>query len=330
MTKKQTQSESNPTILSVHSDQWDTRVSIFSGPNPVNRARADHSPTEIALLEDPAERTRFVTDTVYRLMDTMSFDPSGLDIVAASCGPVMPLACGVYTFSRAIVDDMNSGRYGFTGETYGALAAWDVATRYDVQLAVPFPRSCDDYRVKARIGLEPSVTRASKCDVLNAWFAAERASGGKARDQKVVVAMMDRESFVAAFDRGRLIDSTWNEGPMDSMSGKGLSGYLGVSDLLRAEEVARRDDGVPKAVVDAYGYQFAKAVYQMAAALGGRLDLIVSTGYNASAHSLEETFQPVVEHLAPLKVIPGRDGSAAAALTVADAIRRGSLKEAGF
>jgi butyrate kinase len=86
----------------------------------------------------------------------------------------------------------------------------------------------------------------------------------------------------------------------------GLASYLGTSDVREAAERAERD-GKAMMVLDAMAYQIAKAVGQLAAALGGEVDAVLLTGRAAHATALVNGVCRRVEWIAPVFVYPGED-----------------------
>lgn len=332
-------------ILGIHHDGIETVACLLSGSSLVNRGRHVHKPSEFSLLETPEARLRLVQDTVYRLFDSMRTDPATLTGIASTAGEMGQRASGVFLPTAMTMERMRSWDFGDRDEHLSALAAFDMATRFEVPFYLSYPRSCDDYDVKTRLSGHPALVRSSGCNLTWIRYAVEKASRGRGREVNAVVAYMDAHSSVAALSKGRLVDSTWGGGPFSMASagslplaeaislvsernfgpgGGGFNGYLGEKNFTRVEELESTGDDMAHAAMAAYLYQFRKAIYEMAGALAGEVDLIVLTGIAAASRSVDEGLRGTVSSLAPVEIVPGADCALASAWLAADAVARGT------
>lgn len=332
-------------LLGIDHDGKETVVCILSGSSLVNRGRHVHKRSEFSLLETPEARQRLVHDTAYRLFDAMRTDPSTLTGVASTAGEMGQRASGVFLPTALTMEKMRTWGFGTQEEHLSALTAFDMATRFEVPFYLTYPRSCDDYDVKTRLSGHPALVRSSGCKLSWMRYAAEKASRGRVRELNAVVAVMDAESAVGALSKGRLVDSTWGGGPFSMASagslplsgslsmaaersfgpgGGGFEGYLGEASFSRIEELEASGDDMAHAALSAYLYQFRKAIFEMAGALAGEVDLIVLTGIAAASRSVDEGLRGTLASLAPVETVPGMDGALAAAWLAADAVARGT------
>lgn len=332
-------------ILGIHHDGTETVACLLSGSSLVNRGRHVHKQSEFSLLETPESRKRLVQDTVYRLFDSMRTDPSVLTGVASTAGAMGQRGSGVFLPTAVTMEKIRSWGFGHFSEHMSALAAFDMATRFEVPFYLTYPRSCDDYDVKTRMSGHPALVRTSGCNLAWLRYAVEKASRGRAREINAVAALMDTESAVVALSKGRLVDSTWGAGPFSMVDsgglplanslalaaernfgpgGGGFAGYLGETLFSRIEELESAGDDMAHAALSAYLYQFRKAIFEMAGALAGEVDLIILTGIAAASHSVDEGLRGALASLAPVEIVPGMDGALASAWLAADAVARGT------
>jgi butyrate kinase len=94
----------------------------------------------------------------------------------------------------------------------------------------------------------------------------------------------------------------------------GLVAYLQTNSMLEMEEQAQSGDENAKLLVEAFGYQVAKAIGEMATVLKGQIDAIILTGGIARSEQIVNDIRERISFLAPVEVYAGEDEMAAMAL----------------
>jgi butyrate kinase len=87
----------------------------------------------------------------------------------------------------------------------------------------------------------------------------------------------------------------------------GFVSYFGTNDTREIGKRADNGDAEAALLLEALGYQVAKSIGQMAAALKGHIDGIVVTGGMAHSRRIIESIKEYAGFLGPIAVYPGED-----------------------
>ena len=115
------------------------------------------------------------------------------------------------------------------------------------------------------------------------------------------------------------------------LSGWGIVSYLGTRDIREVFKMAE-DDARAKLILEAYVYQIAKGIGELAAALDGEIDAVILTGGMAHSDALMELVGRKVKFLGDIIVLPGEnelESLAAGALRVLHGEERAKLYPTG-
>ena len=268
---------------------------------------------------------------------------SELDAVVGRGGLMKPIVSGTYAVNDAMLEDLNTGRWGAHASNLGAGLAQSLAREGGCGKAfIVDPVVVDELMDVARITGLPEIERRSVFHALNQKAIARRAAaelGKKYEECRLIVAHMGGGITVGAHDLGRVIDVTNGidgEGafspersgalPAGSVaalcfSGKytkeevkkllngkgGLVAHLGTNDM---REVCRRveaGDEHAQLIFRAQAYQVAREIGARAVTLKGHVDAIVLTGGLAYSEAFDKEIAQWVNFIAPIKVYPGED-----------------------
>jgi butyrate kinase len=272
-------------------------------------------------------------------------DPKRIRAVVARGGLLRPLEGGVYEVSDAMVDDLQSARYGEHACNLGGVLALPLARHWGVPAYVVDPVVTDEMMDKARLTGLPGLSRRSIFHALNqrgvARIVAERLGVEYGRSNFIVCHMGGGVS-IGAHRRGRVVDvinALDGEGPFTPertgslplvpvldmvhngerdygelrttiLRQGGLVAHLGTNDPR--EVLARMDRGDERAglVFRAMAYGIARYIVSMAPALTGDegvLDLaaVVLTGGLSRSRALVKEIARQVGFLGPVEVVPG-------------------------
>ena len=129
-------------------------------------------------------------------------------------------------------------------------------------------------------------------------FSAERAGG------------LPADALIELCFSGR-----WTEAELrvKLLSGWGFVAYLGTRDLREIFALASRD-GRAALVLDAFVYQVAKGIGELAAALDGNIDAVILTGGMAHSQELAARITKKIKFLGRVVVLPGENELEALAL----------------
>lgn len=275
---------------------------------------------------------------VYTALDEWGFDRHGLSCVVGRGGLLPPLKAGGYYVNSAMLDDLISGRSQPHASNLGAMLAHAVAEPLGIPAYIYDAVSAVDLPPVAQITGIPEYRRHCYCHVLNSRAVARRVAesmGRRYEDCRFVVAHLGGGISVSTHCRGRIIDAAGDDdgafsperaGGLPLMyvidmcySGKytksemisrirgigGLRGLLGTADCREIEGRIAAGDEYAKLVYDAEAYQISKGINIMSTPLKGDVDAVILTGGIANSKMLTSAISDYVNHIAPVKIVPG-------------------------
>ncbi len=267
-------------------------------------------------------------------------DPAAIDAFVGRGGILHSLESGTYAINSAMIDDLESNRYGVHASNLGAPIALGLALHHDRPAFIVDPVTVDEMDPLSRYSGLPQMKRRSIFHALNHKAMARKAAQqlGRPYDSlNLVVAHLGGGISVAAHRQGRVIDvnNAIEEGPFSPErsgtlptqqlldlyeSGKytpseirsllvgrgGLFAYTGSANAQAVEAEAATNPQWAE-VLQAMAYQISKSIGAMSVSLKGQIDAIVLTGGLAYSQMLTEAIRVSVEFLAPLIILPGEN-----------------------
>lgn len=270
-------------------------------------------------------------------------DITSIDAFVGRGGLLRPIPGGTYNINEKMIEDLRSCKYGSHASNLGAPLAKHLAEEAGGKRAfIVDPVVVDEMMEEARLSGLPGIDRKSIFHALNQKAVARRAAaelGKKYEEVNLVVAHMGGGISVGAHEKGRVIDvnnALDGEGPFSperagslpagelvkyAFSGKvemaellrkltgkgGLVAHLKTNDLREVERRIDEGDKHAELIFKAMAYQVAKEIASRAAALSGRVDLVVLTGGLAYSKRFTGEITERVSFIAPVKVYPGED-----------------------
>ncbi len=223
-------------------------------------------------------------------------------------------------------------------------------TSGNVKAYIADPVVVDEMQDKARLTGHPKFTRISIFHALNQKAIARLYAedcGKKYEELNLIVAHLGGGVSVGAHCKGRVIDvnnALDGEGPMSperagtlptgqlvrmcfsgeytkaeiSQMIKGHGGFVahvGTNDARKVRASMREGDKAAKLLLEAFSYQVAKYIGEMAVALEGKVDAILITGGIAHGSITPQAIEAQVKWIAPVKIYPGEDEMVALAMS---------------
>ncbi|XXJ21554.1 butyrate kinase [Desulfovibrio caledoniensis] len=340
-------------ILVINPGSTSTKVALYRSGDTLAAEELQHSREEMAGFHKVADQFDYRMRLVAEFLGKTGTDPKRIQAVVARGGLLRPLEGGVYEVSDAMVDDLQSARYGEHACNLGGILALALARHWNVPAYVVDPVVTDEMMDKARLTGLPGLSRRSIFHALNqrgvARIVAGRLGVEYARSNFIVCHMGGGVS-IGAHRQGRVVDvinALDGEGPFTPertgslplvpildmvhngereyaelrttiLRQGGLAAHLGTNDPRVV--LARMDQGDEHAalVFRAMAYGIARYIVSMAPALTdgqGGLDLaaVVLTGGLSRSAALVEEITRQVAFLGPVEVVPGEVEMAALA-----------------
>ncbi|MBS3872842.1 MAG: butyrate kinase [Firmicutes bacterium] len=328
-------------ILSINPGSTSTKIALFENDSLLMEDNLSHSNEDLAPFKRIADQYSFRRQVIVNFLTDRGFDVAKLSAVVGRGGLLKPIASGTYAVNDAMVRDLHAAERGEHASNLGGLLAKDLADELGIPSFIVDPVVVDELQDVARLSGHPAITRRSIFHALNQKAVAKRYARAKGVDYKainVIVAHLGGGVSVGAHCQGRVIDvnnALDGDGPFSPersgslpagdlarlcysgqytleqvkkmLTGQGgMVAYLGTND---GREVTRRmeaGDAQAGLVFKAFAYQVAKEIGAMAAALKGKVDVIILTGGLAhNSKYLVPWISEAVSFIAPLEIMPG-------------------------
>lgn len=317
-----------------------TKIGLFDGTAPIFVETIRHSREELAKVGSDLQRQKkFRTKELEQVLTEKGIAVEDLTGVISIGGLIRPCAAGVYTINKDMLNDLTANKYHFHAGNLGALIAYDLAQRLDMDAYAADAINTNEMQKKAVLSGMPELDRHMVAHTLNergtACVEADRI--GKAyEDCCFVVVHMGGGITVTAHRKGKMVDGNAPRGEgtfcMDRtgglnayalaklcFSGKytqeemlrkisgegGVAAYLGTTDFREVEQRAVSGEERALQVFESMAYQISKEIGAMCVALGGTVDAIILTGGIAYSQAFVEEIKKQVSFLGRVAVYPG-------------------------
>ena len=343
-----------PRLLIINPGSTSTKFGVYQGGKALFTQSIRHG-SELANLPDLASQRPVRETMICQALAQKGIDIGDMEAIVGRGGLLHPLKGGVYQVNDDMVQDLESGRYGWHASNLGGIIAAAIAKSHGLPAYIADPVIVDEMEDLARYSGWPGIERRSVFHALNQKAVARRyaSEAGQAyQDLRLIVAHLGGGISVGAHKGGQVIDvndALSGDGPFSAertgglpllsalelafsghysledlkkmFVGKGgLMAYLGTSDAIDIDKRIRAGDQKASQVMEAMAYQIAKEIGAAATVLEGQVDAILITGGLAHDPFLIDWIRPRVDFIAPVTLYPGEDELSALADTVGQAM----------
>jgi len=328
-------------ILVINPGSTSTEVSLFEDEKEIGNVRTVHPVEELRRCSTVLDQFPYRRDIVRSLCSGWGLAEGGLDAVVGRSA-LRDHRTGVYEVNGKMVEDFRAGKAKVEhAAMLGCLLARDMADLLGAPAFVDHIAFGRFIPLAAVSGI-PEIERRPAYHVQNIEAivkAAARDMKKNPADVNLIIAHLEGGMSIAAFDGGKLVDSTnaLDEGPFTTersgnlpgtalvdlcFSGRytkarvlkmirgegGMVAYLGTNKLDEIEARLNEGDGQAAFYLEAMCYQAAKDIAAMAAVLKGKVDAVILTGkILLSAHAVG-WIQERIGFLAPVMAYPEEEG----------------------
>ena len=323
-------------ILVINCGSTSTKLAIFDGETMVYQD-TERLPALLAksMREDPETNLEHRKEGIRKFLENSGLDSSEISGVAARGGAFYPVRGGAYMLDDALEQALWETMDTNPDNCSGILGKW-IAEELGVPAVIYDAVTVDELIPVARYSGAKGYDRYSRTHTLNTRaMAIEAASeeGLDYREMNIITAHLGGGVSVNIFRKGRIVDVvTSEEGGFSAERCGGLQGdtileilrekgvdylealmhgsgglisYFGTNDAKEIQDEISKTDPDAVMVLEAMGYQVAKAIGSMAAVVEGNVDLIVLTGGMLYSDLIAESIRKRVQFIAPVKVKPG-------------------------
>lgn len=344
------------TILIINPGSTSTKISVCREEAEVFCETLRHTAEELSPFGTICSQKDFRKALILRSLEEHGVELNSITAVAGRGGMLKPIESGTYEVNDDMVRDLKIGVQGQHASNLGGILAREIADPIRVPAYVVDPPVVDEMEKLARYSGTPKIERASSFHALNQKAVAKRFAAETRREYdslNLLVAHMGGGVSVAAHRGGRVVDvnnALLGEGaftpertgslplmPLIEIccsgeytkeeivkmisGGGGMRAYTGTTDVAELEKRRAQGDALARDVLDAFAYQVAKQIGEMATVLCGRVDQIILTGGIANDLTLTDAISARVSWIAPVTRYPGEDEMSALAEGVLRVLR---------
>lgn len=352
-------------ILAVNPGSTSTKIALWDEARCLFEAAIPFPDEERAKFHGILDQLDARCAEIGEKLEEAGFGGVRFDAVVGRGGLLAPMPSGTFLVNDEMMEYLKAAPRGDHASNLGAFIARRFADRSGCPAYIVDPVSVDELSDVARISGAPEIERISLVHALNQKAMGRKAAaalGKKYEECRFVIAHLGTGVTLGAHAGGRIVDVTGAQadGPMSAeragqlpadglialcfsgrytqaelkrklLSGWGLMAYLGTRDLREIFKMAE-SDAHAKLILDAYVYQIAKGIGELAAALDGELDAVILTGGMAHSEELVARVTKKIKFLGSIMTLPGEnelESLAAGALRVLRGEERAKAYPAG-
>lgn len=329
-------------LLIINPGSTSTKIGVYEDEKEVFVETLRHSSDEIAKYDSIFEQREFRKDVIMNVLKENNFNVNTLDAVVGRGGMLKPMPGGTYEVNDTLLNDLKVGVQGEHASNLGGILANEIAKEVGGRAFIVDPVVVDELEPVARISGAPELPRKSKFHALNQKAVAKRF-GKESKigyeNLNLIVVHMGGGVSVGAHKNGKVIDvnnALDGDGPFSPeragavpvgdlikmcFSGEytqeevykkivGKGGYVAYLNTNDARDVLReKEEGnkFAELIYNAFIYQVAKAIGEMATVLKGKVDSIILTGGIAYSPIVVSDIKERVEWISNVAVYPGED-----------------------
>ncbi|MGL5084308.1 MAG: butyrate kinase [Clostridium sp.] len=329
-------------LLIINPGSTSTKIGIYQDEKEVFVKTLRHSSEEIGRYETVYDQFEFRKDIILEVLKNENIDINSLDAIVGRGGMLKPIEGGTYAVNEKLLEDLKFGVQGQHASNLGGIISNEIAKELKVPAFIVDPVVVDELQDVARFSGAVEMPRVSKFHALNQKAVAKRYAkecNTSYDDLNLIVVHLGGGVSVGAHRNGKVVDvnnaldgegafsperaGTLPAGKLVELcfSGKysekemyskivgkgGFVAYLNTNDARELEDWVGegREDAIE--IYNAFVYQVAKQIGEMATVLEGKVNQIIVTGGIAYWKDLIVQLNKKTGFIAPITVYPGED-----------------------
>jgi len=324
-------------ILVINPGSTSTKVALFEDEKRIIEKKIDHSREELSAFSSIKAELPMRIDRVREFLDENETAPEELDVIVARGGMLPPVRHGAYVIDDELVETLLHRPVEQHASNLGAGIAQAIAREGGGTPAYIYDSiSVDEMIPHARFSGIKGYDRTSFSHALNARAVARAVALRESFDllkSNVIVAHLGGGISMNLQSNGEIVDvvsadegafSTERAGGIPiyqaariareqgadalyayEIGEGGFTSYLGTNDARKVEQRAAEGDDYARLVIEAMGYQVAKAIAGLATVVNGKVRAIVLTGGMSHIKRLTNAIEERVAFIAPVFIMAG-------------------------
>lgn len=325
-------------ILVINPGSTSTKLAYYQDGAIQQNETIQHSAEILQTFRSVMDQMDFRRLTIFQFLVKHQLDINQLDAVVARGGILPPVKAGAYQVNPAMLHYLSKETPIEHPSNLGAGLAEQIRKEANSEtLALIYdPVSVDEFPPIARVSGLQGIERKSIGHALNMRAVVIKAAADQQksyRDMTVIVAHLGGGNSISLHHEGRMIDlisddegpfsmertgelplkevfklcQTINEAEMLRLYKRegGFKSYTGTGDLRTIETAITEGNTDWELIHDAFCYQVAKGIGELATVVNGSVDQIILTGGAAHSKQVTEKVTARVGFIAPVTVEAG-------------------------
>ncbi len=329
-------------LLIINPGSTSTKIGVYEGEKEILEETLRHSSEEIEKYETIYDQFEFRKEVIINVLKEKNFDMNTLDAVVGRGGMLKPMEGGTYAVNEQMLEDLKVGVQGQHASNLGGILSNQIGKELGIPAFIVDPVVVDELQPIARLSGTPEIPRKSKFHALNQKAVAKRygkESGKGYENLNLIVTHLGGGVSVGAHKNGKVIDvnnaldgdgafsperagavpvgdliklcysGKYSEAELSSrMVGKGgFVAYLNTNDVRDVLKLVSEGNKEAEVIYNAFIYQVAKNIGEMATVLEGKVDAIIITGGIAYSEKVIADIKKKVGWISEIVVYPGED-----------------------
>jgi len=333
----------SPKILIINPGSTSTKIAVFQDGECIYEQNIRHFLDELVHYPTIISQFEFRLDLIIGNLEIGGINLEEIKIVMGRGGLTYPLESGVYEVDDRMLTHVRKGVMGQHASNLGPLLSHAIAKKNPGAKAyIADPVVTDELEPIARISGHPRFERRSIYHALNQKAVARlyaKSVSKKYTDINLIVVHMGGGVSIGAHLNGRVVDvnnALDGEGPFSPersgtlpvgqlieacfcgnfteeevrrmVTGEGgIVAYLNTNSMKEITDFAEEGDEECIFYIDAFVYQVAKAIGEMATVLKGNVDAILLTGGIAHSKMITRLLTERIQFISPVIIYSGED-----------------------
>ncbi|MBU3104807.1 butyrate kinase [Clostridium gasigenes] len=329
-------------LLIINPGSTSTKIGVYEGEKEILEETLRHSSEEIEKYKTIYDQFEFRKEVIINVLKEKNFDMNTLDAVVGRGGMLKPMEGGTYAVNEQMLEDLKVGVQGQHASNLGGILSNQIGKELRIPAFIVDPVVVDELQPIARLSGTPEIPRKSKFHALNQKAVAKRygkESGKGYENLNLIVTHLGGGVSVGAHKNGKVIDvnnaldgdgafsperagavpvgdliklcysGKYSEAEVCSrMVGKGgFVAYLNTNDVRDVLKLVSEGNKEAEVIYNAFIYQVAKNIGEMATVLEGKVDAIIITGGIAYSEKVIADIKKRVGFISKIVVYPGED-----------------------
>ena len=326
-------------LLVINPGSTSTKIAVFENETTLLTETMRHPDSELAPYPWVMDQVEYRKAHIEQFLKDNGFDISTLTCVMSRGGQLPPVPSGAFEITQDMIDFVYTVKVAAHASNTGCVIAYEIAKEHNIPAYVYDPITVDELSPVARITGLPELPKQSRGHALNthamAHQCAKKVMGKPTSECTFIVAHLGGGCSVWLIHKGYSIDMygdddagfcpercgrlqaveltklcysgkyTLEELSRRLRGGSGMRVLLGTTDVREVEARIAAGDEYAKLVHEAFTYNIAKSIGDLATVVCGNVDRIILTGGIAYSKMITDDICARVGFIAPVELMPG-------------------------